>query len=470
MSEKIDFKAFEDDGADQFLRETMSGHRVEPKPGIWKDISRKLLWQEFLRFNFTNLSPKIWITATIGFLVVVSGIYVGFQATSPDETTSSPLVKYTQGSATAASPVVEPTAGLLVNSGQYRNKQTTVTPEADNPGTAGLHETKVTAPQNRLIAQAANFKKTQGVRLAEEDDQGIEAFNAKSLSNFTEPQPESAADIPLLVPIEAALLPVPTGYDTIITISIPAGVLKVRKTKPESTQFFSINLGLMPELAVYSEPAAHSNVNYWVHAGITYHISRFSVTSGVGMGYVYDEGKYNVEYISKDSVGYYNNVTSYTIGSNNEIIYNTQTVSVYDSLYHIDNPYVKNRYSYLQVPLLLGYRLFVSNKVSLTFQAGPAVSVLLRSQSPEPDHVYSNGRVISVENQTPSRVQTSWQIWTDLYFEMRLNKKLSLYLDPSFKYYMNPVATQENVKFKAPWAIGLGVGLQFNFGQKKTSP
>ncbi len=470
MSEKIDFKAFEDGGADQFLRGTMSGHRVEPKPGIWKDISRKLLWKEFLRFDFTNLSPKIWITATIGLLAIVSGLYVGFHVDSPDKTASHPVGKSAQVSFTAASPHVKPTAGALLNPSQDRNKKMTASHQADSPEAGGLHETKESDVSNKPIVQAANFQRVHGAEFAKEDLQGIHSFNEKSVSTIQVPQPVSLAEINSLVPIETALLPVFPGSDTIITFSNPTGVVKVRKTKPEAAQFFSINLGLVPELAVYSEPAALTKANYWVNAGITYHISRFSVASGIGLGYVFDEGKYHVEYISNDSVGYYNNVTSYSIGNNNEITYNTQTVNVYDSLYHLDNPYMKNRYSYLQVPLLLGYQLFVSNKVSLTFQAGPAISVLLGSHTPEPDMVYSNGRVVSMENQTPSRVQTNWQIWTNLYFEMRLNKKLSLYLDPSFKYYLNPVATGENVKFKAPWAIGLGVGLQFNFGQKTTSP
>jgi hypothetical protein len=95
------------------------------------------------------------------------------------------------------------------------------------------------------------------------------------------------------------------------------------------------------------------------------------------------------------------------------------------------------------------------------------VSFLIGSRVSEPDIEYSNARIISVNDETPSRIQTNWQVWANLYLEMRMNKNISLFLEPSFKYYLKPMATQENVEFKAPWTIGLGIGLQFNFGKTK---
>jgi hypothetical protein len=225
----------------------------------------------------------------------------------------------------------------------------------------------------------------------------------------------------------------------------------------------------MPELAFYSEPDTYKKTNFWLDAALTYHVSRFSIVTGVSLGYVYDEGKYRVEYKSRDSVGYFNEVISYTIGANNEITYNTQTINIYDSLQHQADYRTKNRYSYLQVPLLLGYRFFESRTLSLSFMAGPAISVLLGSRKSDPVIEYENARIIRIDDDTPARIQTNWEIWANLYFEMRMNKMVSLYLEPSFKYYLKPMVTEENVAFKAPWTIGLGVGLQFNFGQKTKS-
>ena len=185
---------------------------------------------------------------------------------------------------------------------------------------------------------------------------------------------------------------------------------------------------------------------------------------------MYDKGSYRAEYKSKDSVGYFTSVISYTIGPDNKIIYNTVTKSVYDSLSHQDDYRTMNRYTYLQIPLLFGYRLFESGRISLSFEAGPAVSFLLASRKSSSEIQYSNARIIRIDDNTPLRLHTNWQLWGDLFLEIRMNKKISLYFEPSCKYFLNPMVEQENVKFKAPWSVGLGIGIQFNFAPKANKP
>jgi hypothetical protein len=120
--------------------------------------------------------------------------------------------------------------------------------------------------------------------------------------------------------------------------------------------------------------------------------------------------------------------------------------------------------------MLFGYRLFESDRFSITMQAGPAVSVLLGSRKSDPEIEYSNARIIRIDEETPSRLKSNWQVWANLYFEMYVTQKISLYLEPSFKYYLSPTAEQENPGATPPWSVGLGVGLQFNFEHKKQKP
>ena len=75
MNEKINFKAVNEDGMDEFLRNTIEGYRVEPKPSLWKSISRKLLWREISHFNFTNIPAKVWVTGALGLLILGVAIY-----------------------------------------------------------------------------------------------------------------------------------------------------------------------------------------------------------------------------------------------------------------------------------------------------------------------------------------------------------------------------------------------------------
>ena len=466
MSENFDLKAFEEGREDELLRQTMSGHRVEPDPGLWKGISRKLLWRELLHFNFTNLSPKLWMAGTAGLLLVVTTLYFGFYNNVVESTATTTSVKTAPVVLSALSPVNRPATAMLPGAnlkstqkpvGENRSSGELVTKSEMRTATTTTHVLKslnrTIHPNTEEIASTEPFVTHKGLTA---NDQGFEEIVGLT----------ATSGISHILPYQAILaLGFPLS-DTIITISNPAGVVKFRKERPTARQFYSASLGLTPEVAFYSEPDVYAKTNFWLNGILTCYISRFSLATGFGLGYVYDNGKYNVEYKSRDSIGFFNSVTSYSLGTNNEIIYNTQKISVYDSLQHLGDYRTQNRYSYLQIPLLLGYRIFVSNRISMTFQTGPAISLLLGSRKSDPVIEYSNARIIRVDENTPSRIYTNWQLWANVYLEMRMNKQVSIYLEPTFKYFLKPMVSQENVHFKAPWTIGLGVGLQFNFGKK----
>lgn len=464
MSDKFDFESFDDGKADQLLRQTMADHRVEPSKGLWQGISRKLLWNELLHFNFTNLSPKLWIAASAGLLLIATTFYLVSKGSS-DEPRAIQVNPVKPASLVAMTPVVSP-AGTdnITGNGNGPGKST----GTDSPGSESASQVSVV--NQRQFAFIPNPGNRSGIQLLNKtgpgDDPSDDLIELVPLNDA----PRATSIITRLHPVGATWPGLSSGTDTIITISNQAGIVKYRKNGPEATRFFSAELGITPEIAFYSDPGEYSKANFWLNGGVMYHLSRFSLATGFGLGYVYDEGKYLVEYKTRDSVGYFTGVTSYTVGANNELLYNTHSVTVYDSLQHDLDYRTKNRYSYLQVPLLLGYRIFESNKISMVLQAGPAFSVLLGSRKSDPVIEYENATIIRVDDATPSRNPTNWQIWATLYFEMRMNKQISIYLEPSFKYYLKPVVSQENNDFKAPFTVGMGVGIQFNFGQKTNSP
>jgi len=58
-----------DEGLDNLFRRTLDGYQMEPSPGTWRGVSRKLLWSEMARFNFRNIPKAIWIGGTALLLV-----------------------------------------------------------------------------------------------------------------------------------------------------------------------------------------------------------------------------------------------------------------------------------------------------------------------------------------------------------------------------------------------------------------
>ena len=61
-------------------------------------------------------------------------------------------------------------------------------------------------------------------------------------------------------------------------------VYKYVREKMPVPSFFSANLGIAPELSVYSSNGTNTTQgNYWLNAGFAYHFSRFSVRTGLGI-------------------------------------------------------------------------------------------------------------------------------------------------------------------------------------------
>jgi len=466
MSEEKDIQAFDDDRADGRMREILGDHRIEPSPGLWKGISRKLLWTELLHFNFTNLQMKFRVMGAAGLLVIATSLYLGLRGTGTGPSAA--------GTSEHPAGVTDPSAQPATNA-PVHPASASGTPHGGSTMTTNPVAPPTLPPLRSLQAGTGEPQKLAGETPAPGNQEALSS--TEWTSSAAQPDHYAAAGIAgtaltgatelyHLSPIPAEPFELFAGADTIIRILTPAGVMQVMKSPPVKS-FFSAGAGITPEFAFYSLPESYSKVNCWLNGNISWHFSRFSISSGLGLGYVFDEGKYAVEYKSYDSVGFFNQVVSYTIGGNNEIIYDTRVTPVYDSLLHSDDPRTNDRYTYLQVPLLIGFRLVEAGRFSLTFRAGPSVSLMIGSRKSDPVIEYPGARIVRVDDDTPARVKTTWQLLADLYLEMRLNRNISLYADPGFRYYLNPVTEQENMTFKAPWAIGLGVGIQFNFHAKK---
>ncbi|MCK9218674.1 MAG: PorT family protein [Bacteroidales bacterium] len=409
----------EQDQLDQLFRETLSNHQVEPRPRLWKEINRKLLWKELTHFNFTNISKTYWFVAIASLILVPTIIWVIFQSG-------------------AASPVAR---------------------TAENDPSSEVHQIYHSAIP---ISQPARIK-------TEPSAQKIHQCNSE-----TGVKNEFSSSLPVISDVvnisrmntlnseEIDVLPVP---DTILTFYTADGILRIHKGNIPPVHFFSAQLGIQPEVSFYSGESSYSKTNFWINGGLTWHISRFSLATGVGLGYVYDQGIYKIDYKSRDSIGFYNNVISFNVNGGNQIEYITETINVYDSIQHLADDRTNNRYTYIQIPFLLGYRFFESKRVNLTLQAGPAVSFLINTKEADPVINYSNARIIKIDKTTPSRIKTNWQLWANLYLEYQITKKISFYVAPSCQYYLNPMVEQENIHVERPWSVGLGIGVQYNFGQ-----
>jgi Outer membrane protein beta-barrel domain len=463
-------------GLDALFRKTLGNSQMEPSPDLWKGINQKLLLTELVHFNFTNVPKAFWIGA--GGAALIGLIFLFNQI--PDGKT-----------------VENDYNPVIVNNGQHKtsssasDKTKILTPSnSSQSGNANLSSqtsgkglpVNNSQPNTTIPVLASNnttrIKST--IKIADKISVPTES-ESPTQSNAEQPATESHLIVtqerrsddyklnylsPLTV---ASLLPV-TEEDTMLRIQNLNGILNVPLvTKTEIPKFFTYNIGVSPELSLYRNNGQYSESNLWLKTGLTYHIGKFSLQTGVGLGYVFDQANYRVRYKSKDSIGYFTDIISFIITPGNNIIYTTKDIAVYDSIEHVADNRAISRYTYLQIPLLLGYEVFESDRWSIGIKAGPAISFLIASKEAAPFIDYPNAQLIRVENNSFSRVKMNWELQAALDIEYRLTKNFSIYADPSYNHYFKPFETQESATSKAkdPYSIGIELGIRVNFGQNK---
>jgi hypothetical protein len=418
---------------DDLFRQGLENLRPEPSQDLWKGINRKLWWDEISHFTFTNLSKALWIGGIAGMMMVITALMVV-------------VVPQTRSSDNNSFTIINDPVSFNSNSVYYPASYT-----SDKTNATSMKESDKEAAVYSLSNELNPFSNdlNPSPENAYQESQSVEEILSFMPSIHT---PN------LLAENDNANQPI---INPELIQNLPMG-------KPPIPQFFSFDFGVTPAVSLNGNPSPETEMNFTSEIGISYHIGRFSLRTGAGLSYVSDDGIYRIEYKSMDSVGFYNLVTSVAVNQQDpkEIIYFTQRVVVYDSLQHIADDQTRNRYTYLQVPLLAGFRLLETTRLGLTLHAGPMVSFLIREKEAMPLIDYPNARIIRIDNNTPTRVKTNWQIWLGLRMDYKINKNFSFFAEPSYKYYLKPVAEQETASAKNPYSIGLGIGIEYNFGHK----
>ena len=183
----------------------------------------------------------------------------------------------------------------------------------------------------------------------------------------------------------------------------------------------------------------------------------FSVTTGAGISITKGFHELAVEY--NDYLGSYKSLDSMSFSWNQE---HTQLLPTYfmtdqkvwDSLIKLDYPKVEKRYTYLQIPLILGYDFIQTDYFSFGLRAGPVMSILLDSKVISQPYDAGENKIIAVNNITPDRINLNWQVMGGVAASVNITKMLLFQLTPQVKYYFNSVYEKSDVD-KKPWSVGV---------------
>jgi hypothetical protein len=238
-----------------------------------------------------------------------------------------------------------------------------------------------------------------------------------------------------------------------------ASIYKLNKPYYTLAAYFS------PEITEYARMASSSwEISYIGGLSVTYNNERFIIESGIEYSYTNDLGDYMVDMHTYDSIGYYNEVGSFLPDPNNpgQVIFETNTVMVYDTVQHNLHQQTQNHYSYFHLPLMIGYQAVESGLFSAYIKAGPNFSFLLNKQEQTLDFFNPDATINQIKNYTPVRQNTSIQVLVSVRFKFQLNENLGILAEPTYRYYLKSVYDNTNNTLKNPYGIGLRFGLYYD--------
>jgi len=236
---------------------------------------------------------------------------------------------------------------------------------------------------------------------------------------------------------------------------------KEKNTSPGPPKNWSIDLGAYcsPELMFNTLEGEKYANNFGIEG--TFHFGNYSIRAGAGLSITKGTNELSVNY--KNFKGFYNHLDSISFiwdASHTHLIptyYFTKT-SVWDSLLRTKDARIIKRYSYLQIPFILGYDFWKNDYLSIGLRVGPILSILLKTEILSNNYNPGNDEIIQINYITPDRIDTYWQFIGGINMGFCLSRKIKLEAEPEIRYYFNSVYEQP-VNSKKPWSAGIRIAI-----------
>lgn len=225
-----------------------------------------------------------------------------------------------------------------------------------------------------------------------------------------------------------------------------------------------MSLFLAPGVVFY-DPNPGKN-SFLAEATLNYYSGRWTIRAGAGAKRDLDEGVYNVRFKSYDSIGYYNDVTSFRFADNSSdsLIIEQEQITVFDSVQHISLTEINNAYTYLYFPVSVSYRFHDKGRISASLTTGLAYSLLVAKNEPTVEWSASDASLIYVDRIVPARVRNNWLWSAGINLGYQVNHRIKLNLEPTYYLFLNDVYLETpGWSGKRPYSISIRAGIDFHF-------
>ncbi len=233
--------------------------------------------------------------------------------------------------------------------------------------------------------------------------------------------------------------------------------------RPE--QNFYIGPGFEYQYFLNSIEPENTEMKYWFTADlrVLFQRNRFFIETGLGISFSKDKIDFTYDYLTNELVSTYEYVDSVhydPITGTTE--YYTTTVEVYDSIPYSTQSSSETGYTYLQVPLEVGYEVLKVKKFSLSIKAGITYFKELTAKEVQPNLFHENSRITSINTSNISRNKELFRISGGIGLNWNLKRKMKFILNPSFNYFLNQIYDNED-NIDNPIAGGIRFGFYIKF-------
>lgn len=231
---------------------------------------------------------------------------------------------------------------------------------------------------------------------------------------------------------------------------------------------FALALYVAPEITEYTRMASSSREkSFATGIALKYITGQYIIQAGAEVSHFYDLGDYMVRMETWDSIGYYHHVNGFIVDPENpgNIIFDTEEVPVWDSVKHHSHQQTRNTYTYLQFPLMIGYKAFEHGNFSAYIKTGPNFSLLLNRSEPYLDFNQPGATINAIDNYSLPRLTTNVQLLVGLALHLQATEKLGILAEPVYRYYLNTVYSMngDGEKLKNPYSFGVRAGIFYTF-------
>lgn len=438
---------------DDFLKETLKGHQLVPR-----EEARKAFLDEAATIVPARRGWFRWYYLPL-LVVVISGIVALFFYPDGQEEQSFRMSE---------------SQSTFINSESSSNtdisSQETVKTDHDQSSLPLNPENKATRPESSSsklnLPEEPTVPLSTGTITADVSVNAEPSFKPET-AVIHDSQQDSVPDI--TQPIETITEIAQTGpvaqalADTTAVVPV---VIKDKLSKPAETgpePVFTTGIYYLPEYMFNTVEGGKYISNFGLD--FTFYRGRTSIRTGAGISVSEGLTEKAVEY--NEFLGTYNKLDSITF------IYNesagdfyanihTSSENVWDSLSLYDSTDIVKRYTYLQVPLILGFDFWQKGRMTVGVRVGTIMSVMLKSKQLTGEYSAGANQVVGISQLSPDQVSVNWQAVGGINGTLMLNRRLYLEIEPQAKYYYQSIYEKSGY-VKKPWSLGLRTAILYKF-------